>query len=211
LQNLFDTGLLGALIVTIVGSISWQLVASAFPIAFLSNPFVYILLRICLLLEATGLCSGAWVLAKFHKKMAGFKRDEVYIGTAEERARRAMGDIPDQIPSGPGHPLKLPIVPEMDVYDYSLAEIKNLETDLRKHEADLAERLEDLQRRKQAMLLAVKYHEYVCTECGHGSFHVDEKGENVCDKCPCTSFRVGVTDTIDLDDIVVYKGEGKFT
>merc|ERR1712127_1059919 len=35
-QGFFDTGLLGALMLTIIGSISWQLVASAFPIAFLS-------------------------------------------------------------------------------------------------------------------------------------------------------------------------------
>merc|ERR1712157_391445 len=40
-QELFATGLL-------VASISWQLVASAFPIAFLSSPITYILLRWCL-------------------------------------------------------------------------------------------------------------------------------------------------------------------
>jgi hypothetical protein len=34
LQAFFNTGLLSAIITTIVGSISWQLVASAFPIAF---------------------------------------------------------------------------------------------------------------------------------------------------------------------------------
>ncbi len=85
-QSLLNTGLLGAIMSTILGSISWQLVASAFPIAFLSNPLTYILLRICLLLEATGICQGAWVLAAIHKKAAGFQRDEVYIGTAEERA-----------------------------------------------------------------------------------------------------------------------------
>merc|ERR1712127_1179184 len=85
-QQLFNTGLLGALMLTIIGSISWQLVASAFPIAFLSNPITYVLLRWCLFLESTGICQGAWVLADIHKKIAGFQRDEVYIGTAEERA-----------------------------------------------------------------------------------------------------------------------------
>merc|ERR1719276_839072 len=38
LQNFFNTGFLGAIITTILASISWQLVASAFPIAFLANP-----------------------------------------------------------------------------------------------------------------------------------------------------------------------------
>jgi silicon transporter len=107
-QKLFDTGLLGAIITTIVASISWQLVASAFPIAFLSNPFTYIFLRICLVLEAIGICSGAWVLAAIHKKVAGFQRDEVYIGTAEERAAKDMSDDSDQLHLGPGHLVKLP-------------------------------------------------------------------------------------------------------
>eukprot|EP00592_Proboscia_alata_P023291 CAMPEP_0194424372 /NCGR_PEP_ID=MMETSP0176-20130528/23642_1 /TAXON_ID=216777 /ORGANISM="Proboscia alata, Strain PI-D3" /LENGTH=376 /DNA_ID=CAMNT_0039234091 /DNA_START=183 /DNA_END=1309 /DNA_ORIENTATION=+ len=79
-QALFNTGLLGALLLTIVGSIAWQLVASAFPRAILANPLTYVLLRICLLFESTGICSGAWVLAEIHKRLAGFQRDEVYIG-----------------------------------------------------------------------------------------------------------------------------------
>jgi len=106
LQSFYNTGLLGALMLTIVGSISWQLVASAFPIAFLSNPITYILLRWCLFLESTGICQGAWVLAAIHKKIAGFQRDEVYIGTAEERAKQAMED--GEAPAGTGHLAKLP-------------------------------------------------------------------------------------------------------
>merc|ERR1712045_392837 len=99
-QELFATGLLGAFITTIVASISWQLVAAAFPIAFLSSPITYILLRWCLFLEWTGICYGAWVLAYIHKKIAGFQRDEVYIGTAEERAQQAMADNPDALALG---------------------------------------------------------------------------------------------------------------
>lgn len=85
-QQFFNTGLLGALITTIIASIMWQLVASAFPMAFLSTPFTYFLLRWCLFLEWTGLCQGSWVVAMVLRKIAGYKRDEVYIGTAEERA-----------------------------------------------------------------------------------------------------------------------------
>jgi silicon transporter len=107
-QKFFNTGLLGAIITTIVASIAWQLVASAFPIAFLSNPFTYIFLRICLFLEATGLCSGAWVLAWINKTVAGYQRDEVYIGTAEERAAKNHADNDAQLHMGPGHPRKLP-------------------------------------------------------------------------------------------------------
>jgi silicon transporter len=92
LQAFFNTGLLGAIITTIAASIAWKLVASAFPVAFLSNPLVYILLRWCLILEASGICSAAWVLAFIHKRIAGFQVDEVYIGTPEERARVAKSE-----------------------------------------------------------------------------------------------------------------------
>jgi hypothetical protein len=108
LQKFFDTGLLGSIILTIVGSIAWQLVASAFPLAFLANPITYYLLRLCLFLEATGIASGSWVLAAIHKKIAGFQRDEVYIGTAEERAKKEMGDDDTALNYGAGHIVKLP-------------------------------------------------------------------------------------------------------
>ena len=45
-QEFFNTGLLGALITTIIASIMWQLVASAFPMAFLSSPITYVKLRL---------------------------------------------------------------------------------------------------------------------------------------------------------------------
>ena len=57
-QKLFNTGLLGDLFLTIVGSIAWQLVASAFPLAFMANPLTYILLRIALMIEIAGICNG---------------------------------------------------------------------------------------------------------------------------------------------------------
>jgi phage major head subunit gpT-like protein len=43
-----------------------------------------------------------------HKKIAGFQRDEAYIGTAEERAARNMGDNEDNLQIGPGHIVILP-------------------------------------------------------------------------------------------------------
>lgn len=92
IQAFFNTGLLGALITTIVASITWQLVASAFPMAFLSTPVTYVLLKFCLFLEWTGLCQGAWVVARVHRRIIGFKRDEVYIGSAEDRANLKIDD-----------------------------------------------------------------------------------------------------------------------
>jgi silicon transporter len=105
-QAFLNLGFMGALITTILGSISWQLVASAFPLGFLSNPLVYVFLRICLGLEGTGVLNGAWVLAAIQAKVCGFQRDEVYIGTADERAEKQKGDGESDI--GAGHPRKLP-------------------------------------------------------------------------------------------------------
>merc|ERR1712194_937168 len=81
-----------ALVTTILGSITWKLVAGAFPIGFLSNPVVFIFLQCALFLEATGVCSSAWFLAVLQRKALGFQFDEVYIGTPEERAAKGHAD-----------------------------------------------------------------------------------------------------------------------
>jgi len=107
-QAFFNTGLLAALLLTIIGSIAWQLVASAFPVTFLSIPLTYILLVFCLFLERTGIVAAAWLVAKMTKKVRGFKRDEVYIGTPEERAAKQHKDAPMTV--GAGHP-RIPVQP----------------------------------------------------------------------------------------------------
>jgi len=79
-QIFFNTGLLGAIITTVVGSLAWRIIAASFPVGFLSNPLVYLILRLCLVIEASGICSAAWLLALINKQMAGFQSDETYIG-----------------------------------------------------------------------------------------------------------------------------------
>lgn len=103
LQKFFNTGLHAAIVTTVLGSLSWQLVASAFPVAFLTNPLVYILLRVCLVLEATGICSASWVLAWVQKKVLKFQKDEAYIGTPEERRANHHEDDEDAFDVNPGH------------------------------------------------------------------------------------------------------------
>merc|ERR1712078_471433 len=94
-QNLLNLGFMGAITTTILGSIAWQLVAQSFPIAFLSNPIVFVFLQAALFLEATGICSAAWFLALIQRKICGFQFDEVYIGTPEERAAKGHADDVD--------------------------------------------------------------------------------------------------------------------
>jgi hypothetical protein len=92
-QAFLNTGLTGAIVTTILGSIVWQLVASAFPARFLGSPFAHILLRLCLALERTGVCSAAWFFGLIHKKIAGFKYDEEYIGSPEERKAKKKAEL----------------------------------------------------------------------------------------------------------------------
>jgi len=91
-QTMFNLGFMGALTTTILGSIAWQLVAGAFPIAFLSNPVVYVFLQIALFIEALGFTAAAWMLSVVQSKIMGFQFDEVYVGTAEERAAKGHAD-----------------------------------------------------------------------------------------------------------------------
>lgn len=83
-QKFLNSGLPGALITTSVGSLAWRIIASTFPIAFMSNPLIYWTIRLCLFLEASGVCSAAWLLAAVHKRVAGYRLDEDYLGAQEK-------------------------------------------------------------------------------------------------------------------------------
>jgi magnesium-transporting ATPase (P-type) len=108
LQQFFNTGLLGAVITTIVGSLMWRIIASSFSVAFLSNPLVYLILHICLVLEKTGICSAAWLLAFVHKKIVHYQKDKTYIGTPEDRTANDASDLELDEENG----LKVEQVPE---------------------------------------------------------------------------------------------------
>ena len=98
-QEFLNTGLTGAVITTLVGSLAWRIVASSFPLAFLPNPIIYGIVRVCLVLDSIGICSGAWLMAMIHKQLVGFQPDEVYIDTAEERATAAKDlELDDETP-----------------------------------------------------------------------------------------------------------------
>lgn len=47
---------------------------------------------IALTLESTGICAGAWALARVVKKVMGLQYDEVYVGTPEERVGSKTAD-----------------------------------------------------------------------------------------------------------------------
>ena len=102
-QAFLNYGFHGAVITTILASISWQLAASAYPIAFLNNPATYVLLCVALFLEWTGLCSGAWVLARVMKSVTKYQYDEIYVGTPEDRLANNHADKDMTIGQDVGH------------------------------------------------------------------------------------------------------------
>jgi len=91
-QAFLNYGFQGAVMTTILASITWQYAASAFPLAFMNSPVTFVLLWIALALEFTGICAGAWVLARIQKKIMGFQYDEVYVGTPEDREAKNHPD-----------------------------------------------------------------------------------------------------------------------
>jgi hypothetical protein len=92
-QEFINTGLLGAVVTTILGCLIWRIFASNFPLAFLSNPIIYVIIRICLALEATGLCASSWVLGKIHKDLVGYQPDAVRLEGAPKQVTRMDKDI----------------------------------------------------------------------------------------------------------------------
>lgn len=78
-QTFFNTGLLGAVITTIVASLCWRIVASSFPVSFLSNPLVYGMIQLCLAFEASGVCSAAWLSAYVHRKAMRLRPDSEHL------------------------------------------------------------------------------------------------------------------------------------
>lgn len=82
-QAFLNTGLHAALLMTVMGSTTWKLAASAFPVAFVNLPSTYVFLQIGLVLERSGICSCAWLLAWLMRRFTKLQRDEIYVGTPE--------------------------------------------------------------------------------------------------------------------------------
>ena len=79
-QGFVNAGFLGAIVLTIFGSLAWRIVASSYPLAFMSNPIAYLIIRVCLLIAGIGICSSAILLAFVQKSIVNYFPDEEYIG-----------------------------------------------------------------------------------------------------------------------------------
>jgi len=94
LQRFFNTGMPGAVITSLIGSLSWRIIASSFPVAFLNLRLNYWIIYLCLAVEASGISKSTWLLALVQKKIMGYQLDEVYIGTLGDReAAKKASDL----------------------------------------------------------------------------------------------------------------------
>lgn len=78
-QAFFNSGVLNALVSTIFASLSWRVTANAFPMLFLSNPIAIWIIRLCLVVEGTGICDAAWTFAKIHQWVVRYRPDTMFV------------------------------------------------------------------------------------------------------------------------------------
>jgi hypothetical protein len=97
IQKVFNSGILGALITTIIASLAWRVVANAFPLAFLSNPASRPIIWLCFFAEGTGLGNIAWVIAEGYEKLFGLKSDDHYLGSSSYYATKMAKSTNDEL------------------------------------------------------------------------------------------------------------------
>jgi hypothetical protein len=108
-KGLLQTGFLGSLLVVNVAQLASQIVASVFPVSMINNSFIYIILRLQLLIEASGICNSCWVMCWLLDRVCGMPKDpdwgdaETGVKTLEDNIidrKKSMG-IPQQKGVGP--------------------------------------------------------------------------------------------------------------
>ena len=106
-KGLLQTGFLGSLLVVNVAQLASQIVASIFPVSMINNSFIYVILRIQLLIEASGICNSCWVMTWLLDHACGLPEDPAWgddeVKTPAQNIidrKKSMG-IPQQKGVGP--------------------------------------------------------------------------------------------------------------
>jgi len=96
----FDSGLLNALVSTIFASLSWRVTANFFPMLYLGNPFSIWIIRLCLVVEGTGICDAAWTLAKLPAYLIGYQKDTDYLTVIDVDPQQSQQQQPQVVLGG---------------------------------------------------------------------------------------------------------------
>jgi hypothetical protein len=74
-EGLLQTGFMGAIFVVNVAQLASQVTASIFPISFINNHLMNLLLKLMLLIEFSGVVNSCWPLARFVDSALGLEKD----------------------------------------------------------------------------------------------------------------------------------------
>jgi len=78
-EGILETGLLGAIITTILGSLTARVIATAFPLGFCNLPGMGAVIYVCLFFEFIGVTNLAWPLSAVYKRAGGMQTDDKYL------------------------------------------------------------------------------------------------------------------------------------
>jgi hypothetical protein len=99
-QEFLNFGFQGAIMTTVLASISWRYAAAAYPNHFINNPIGAFFVYFSIGLDKTGITGAAWVIACIVKKAQGLQYNEMYVGTAEEQKANYHPDNEVDVPGG---------------------------------------------------------------------------------------------------------------
>lgn len=90
---LLQTGILGAILVVNVAQLASQVAASIFPVSMINNYFMNFLLRVMLLIEASGIVNACWPLAWGLESFCGLEKDPF---DGDEKIKTPAQDLIDR-------------------------------------------------------------------------------------------------------------------
>jgi hypothetical protein len=63
----------------------------------MSNPIIYIIIRACFILESTGVCSTAWLIALVCQKIFRLKSDDAYLNEQQHGDESSAADVTNRV------------------------------------------------------------------------------------------------------------------
>jgi hypothetical protein len=102
LQQLLASGFPASLITTILGSLIFRIAAAKNPIGFISHPIINPAIRICLVVENTGVMQFSWVLSKLFINLFRFRLDSSFPLTSHGNVSSDLetGALPAELAAG---------------------------------------------------------------------------------------------------------------
>jgi hypothetical protein len=115
-----ESGILGAIFVVNIGQLSFRMMASCFPVLFIDNYVMYVILRVSLLVEKTGVCNACWPLSWALDLGLGLQEDPAWMFELPGEGAPAGGGG-DAAPPSPPPPSPPPPSPPVLQQEHAIA------------------------------------------------------------------------------------------